>query len=82
MVLLVCSLEHTGILLEVDIFLVRHLPKLDENIPDEWVSITSDFVGINAVNISHLSADSVYYADKGFGSDYIVLHLFPTNLPK
>ncbi|KAL5107996.1 Sphingosine kinase 2 [Taenia crassiceps] len=60
----------------------RILPSLNESIPDDWVSITSNFIGINVIHISHLATDGVYFADKTLGSDHIILHLMPSNMSR
>ncbi|VDK22858.1 unnamed protein product, partial [Taenia asiatica] len=60
----------------------RILPSLNDSIPEDWVSITSSFIGINVIHISHLATDGVYFADKTLGSDYIILHLMPSNMSR
>ncbi|KAH9280875.1 Sphingoid long chain base kinase 5 [Echinococcus granulosus] len=60
----------------------RILPSLNESVPEEWISITSSFIGINVIHTSHLATDGVYFASKTLGSDYMILHLMPFNMSR
>ncbi|EUB57451.1 Sphingoid long chain base kinase 5 [Echinococcus granulosus] len=90
-----CSVSITwGIVSEVDLrseflrwigsirFALIILPSLNESVPEEWISITSSFIGINVIHTSHLATDGVYFASKTLGSDYMILHLMPFNMSR